>query len=192
MTAPDELEPGSESSPHTVDIAELAPPGVVLLATICAPTAEGQTRIKPYDTEMEVMALSNQVFSPEDLHKTVACIGITASNSLVIIGVVATTQAGKSTTSRPAGILNQLLDSFQPPSDDELVFEYADSAAPEGMPNQEIQDNLLIETGRSLTIKCGASSISLSADGRVNIRGKFVTNSASQLNRLSGGSVKIN
>lgn len=192
MKAPDESGQHIEAGSQTSSISQLAPPGVVLLASICSTSTEGLTRIRLINTETELMALSSQAFGPADLNKTVACIGVQASDALMIIGTVPTGGISPSLIPPQANMLNQLLEDFQVPDGDELVFEHDGAAELEGMPGKDIEEEVLIEAGRKLTIKCGASSITLSADGRVNIRGKFVTNSASQLNRISGGSVKIN
>lgn len=170
----------------------LAPPGVVLLATVCAASVKGQTKIKLTDSGMEVLAMSTQDFGLEDLNKTVACIGVQPNGTLLIMGTVKAAEASDSHTSLQTTILSQLIDDFQSSSEDESLFEQDAEEKVQGMPSPDLQEEVIVEAARALTIKCGASSITLSADGRVLIRGKFVTNSASQLNRITGGSVKIN
>ena len=49
-----------------------------------------------------------------------------------------------------------------------------------------------IVSEKEVVLRCGKSSITLRADGRVSIRGKFVESCAEGTNRINGGSVSIN
>lgn len=187
MKAKEELDQHEEPGASV-----LAPPGVVLLGTISAASQDGRTKIKLADSGAEVVALSTQEFGLTDLNKTVACVGVQPSGALLIIGTVQTPAVSATQISPEMTILNRLIDDFQSPSEDTLLFEQDPDEKVQGMPSPDLKEEMVIEAARALTIKCGASSITLSADGRVHIRGKFVTNSASQLNRITGGSVKIN
>ncbi len=53
-------------------------------------------------------------------------------------------------------------------------------------------DELVIEAGRALTIRCGAGSIRLRHDGRVLIEGLDVVTRATRTNRITGGQVVVN
>lgn len=50
----------------------------------------------------------------------------------------------------------------------------------------------VIEAEHELVLRCGAASITLRADGTVNIRGRDVTSWARRRQRIRGGSVSIN
>lgn len=55
-----------------------------------------------------------------------------------------------------------------------------------------LQLDLVIESTRTLTLKCGASSIDLRADGKVMIRGEDVLVRATGTQRIRAGTVSIN
>lgn len=43
-----------------------------------------------------------------------------------------------------------------------------------------------------MTLKCGDASISLRRDGKLTLRGAYIEATATGVNRIRGGSVKIN
>ena len=51
---------------------------------------------------------------------------------------------------------------------------------------------LELHVDREIVIHCGASSLTLSPDGRVSIRGTHLLSRATASNRIKGGSVQIN
>ena len=60
--------------------------------------------------------------------------------------------------------------------------------------NEVIVDGkkIAIEAKDELVFKCGESSITLTKNGKILIRGKYLVNRASGVNRILGGSVQIN
>jgi len=55
-----------------------------------------------------------------------------------------------------------------------------------------VPDELVIEAGRSLTLRVGDGSITIRADGRILIKGRDLVSHAQRTNRIRGGSVAIN
>ena len=51
---------------------------------------------------------------------------------------------------------------------------------------------LVLEAERELTIRCGKSSIKLTHDGRLELRGKYLLSRASSVNRVRGGVIQLN
>jgi Domain of unknown function (DUF6484) len=51
---------------------------------------------------------------------------------------------------------------------------------------------VVLEGEEEVTLKCGAASITLRRDGKVILRGAYVETTAKGVNRIRGGSVKIN
>ena len=45
---------------------------------------------------------------------------------------------------------------------------------------------------KQLTLRCGKSSITLTAAGKIIIRGKYIVSRSSGVHRIKGGSVQIN
>jgi len=53
-------------------------------------------------------------------------------------------------------------------------------------------DQVSLDAKKSITLRCGAASITLSEDGKVLIRGAHVVSQAAGINRIRGGSVQLN
>lgn len=53
-------------------------------------------------------------------------------------------------------------------------------------------ERLVVTAKQGLVLRCGKASITLSADGRIVVRGTQVVSHASGLNRIRGGSVQLN
>lgn len=51
---------------------------------------------------------------------------------------------------------------------------------------------LVISAGQELVLKCGESTITLTKDGKITIRGKQLLSRAEGVNRIKGGAVQIN
>ena len=52
--------------------------------------------------------------------------------------------------------------------------------------------NLELTAERQITLKCGKASITLTADGKVLIRGAYISSRSSGAQRIKGGSVHLN
>jgi hypothetical protein len=53
-------------------------------------------------------------------------------------------------------------------------------------------EELLVTAAKQLTLRCGESSITLTAAGKIIIRGKYIVSRSSGVQRIKGGSVQIN
>lgn len=53
-------------------------------------------------------------------------------------------------------------------------------------------DRMVINAGRRLVLRCGKASITLTEDGRVEVRGETILTQAVAANRVRGGSVELN
>lgn len=64
---------------------------------------------------------------------------------------------------------------------------------PSGLPEAQIDGRRVVLDGRDeIVLRCGEASITLRRNGRVVIRGAYVETAAKGVNRVKGGSVKIN
>ena len=54
------------------------------------------------------------------------------------------------------------------------------------------RQRIVLSAGKEVVLRCGKASISLTADGRVVIKGADVVSSAGRTNRIRGGTVRIN
>ena len=57
---------------------------------------------------------------------------------------------------------------------------------------QQDGQRLVISAGQELVLKCGESTIILTKDGKITIRGKQLLSRAEGANRIKGGAVQIN
>jgi hypothetical protein len=53
-------------------------------------------------------------------------------------------------------------------------------------------ERMIVSAKQQLVLRCGAASLTMSADGKVVIRGTSVISQAERVNRIRGGSVQIN
>jgi hypothetical protein len=53
-------------------------------------------------------------------------------------------------------------------------------------------EDILLEAGKSITLRVGDGSITIRADGKILIKGKDLVSHAQRTNRIKGGSVAIN
>lgn len=51
---------------------------------------------------------------------------------------------------------------------------------------------VVVEAKEEVVLKCGEASITLSKSGKISIRGKYILNRATGVNRILGGSVQVN
>ena len=51
---------------------------------------------------------------------------------------------------------------------------------------------VILEAQEEVVLKCGEASITLSKSGKISIRGKYILNRATGVNRILGGSVQVN
>lgn len=54
------------------------------------------------------------------------------------------------------------------------------------------EDEVLIDAGRKLTLRCGKSSITLYPNGKIVLRGEYILSDAEAVNRLAGGRIELN
>lgn len=68
------------------------------------------------------------------------------------------------------------------------------SAETEPVPNKVVVDGerLLLQADKEIELKCGKASIILTRAGKVILRGTYLLNRSSGVNRIKGGSVQIN
>ena len=53
-------------------------------------------------------------------------------------------------------------------------------------------DRMFLEAKKEITIKCGKSSITLKEDGKILLRGTYLSSRSTGVNRILGGSVLLN
>jgi hypothetical protein len=53
-------------------------------------------------------------------------------------------------------------------------------------------ESVIVDATHELILRCGSASITLSKNGKVVIRGTYVSTTSTGVNRLKGGSIEIN
>lgn len=93
--------------------------------------------------------------------------------------------------------LEALLENFDPRQAD-VSQERSAQQAVDLKDNLQVDDVLVdgkkvvLEAKEEIVLKCGESSITLTKAGKVLIRGKYLLNRSSGVNRIMGGSVQVN
>lgn len=89
--------------------------------------------------------------------------------------------------------LNDILEGADTAAYEEADAEPAMSAEPLfEQPVKVDGKKVLIEGADQVELKCGEASITLTKAGKILIRGKYLLNRASGVNRIVGGSVQVN
>jgi uncharacterized protein (DUF2345 family) len=65
-------------------------------------------------------------------------------------------------------------------------------AAGTGLQTTAEPEELVLSAHKQVTIRCGESSITLTAAGKIILRGKYIVSRSSGVQRIKGGSVQIN
>lgn len=68
----------------------------------------------------------------------------------------------------------------------------AQITSPQPLHIEQDGERTLIEASQELELRCGEAVILLQADGRIQLRGEYITSHASAGQRIRGGSVQIN
>lgn len=64
---------------------------------------------------------------------------------------------------------------------------------PATQPGEGVQpQELVLSASRKIVLQCGLSSITLHANGKIELRGQSIVSAAEGINRLSGGQIELN
>ncbi|MDH5445578.1 MAG: DUF6484 domain-containing protein [Gammaproteobacteria bacterium] len=86
--------------------------------------------------------------------------------------------------------LNEMLETFEEPVTE---IEQAIVEKPDKIDDLTVDGKrITIEGHEEIVLKCGASSITLTKEGKILIRGKYLMNRSTGVNRILGGTVQIN
>lgn len=93
--------------------------------------------------------------------------------------------------------LQSLIDDFeiQPVQDevDPQTSTESGTEKPDAVTNATIDGKRVVLEGREeVVLKCGEASITLTRAGKILIRGKYILNRSTGVNRILGGSVQVN
>ncbi len=151
--------------------------GELAIAVLVGFSEEGVPLVRfNFEAKKEFEAISTVSVNPGMLGCQVAVMMVVGSQQPVIVGII-----------------KNALDA---------VLENTAVEEPESAAEQNSIDNLktstvdgkrvLIEGEEEIVLKCGESSITLTKAGKILIRGKYLLNRSSGVNRIMGGSVQVN
>lgn len=85
------------------------------------------------------------------------------------------------------------LTSMQPTArEEEVDAEAGNSVVDTGSDVRVDGKKVVLEAQEEVVLKCGDASITLNKSGKISIRGKYILNRSTGVNRILGGSVQVN
>lgn len=172
----------NEQSLETSNIA----PGEIVLGTLTAINALGQPEVNfsLNSDNKSVSAITTQVLTEQHINRQVALLFNQGDISQpIIIGLIHSP-------------LQAMLDNFdqgQSPTQSGDKSEKIELAGNLNVDNVTVEGKkITFEAEDEMVFKCGESSITLTKSGKVMIRGKYLLNRSTGVNRILGGSVQVN
>ena len=177
-----------EQATTELDNKSMIAPGEIILGTITSIDVLGQPMVDyPLNPEKGALkAITTLVLTSQQVSRQVALLFNQGDLSQpIVIGLVHSP-------------LQAMLYNFQ--QDQETSFGNTTSqdtqvelAANLGTDDVSVDGNkITFEAQDEMVFKCGKSSITLTKSGKVLIRGKYLLNRSSGVNRIMGGSVQVN
>lgn len=167
--------------------ADVLAPGEVVIGQLhgLSPTGEPLVNFPQNVSNQAIPAMSTLAINPEHSGRQVALLFTQGDlNNPLIIGLIHSP-------------LQELIDGFeittiQNDKDQQTAFE-AEAPKTDASPDAYIDGKRVVLEGREeVVLKCGEASITLTKGGKILIRGKYILNRSSGVNRILGGSVQVN
>ena len=166
-------------------VAELAP-GEVVIGVLDGLSIKGEPLVdfQQNNASESIPAMSTLAINPEHIGRQVALL-FTEGNlsSPLIIGFIHSP-------------LLEMVESFSSP---EAADAEADSSTSKpALSQQKTPDayvdgrRVVLEGHEEVVLRCGEASITLTKAGKIMIRGKYILNRSTGVNRILGGSVQVN
>ncbi|VUD66223.1 hypothetical protein TDB9533_03534 [Thalassocella blandensis] len=147
------------------------------LAVIHAVDALGQCSVLIDGADEPVPCIATFSLSASDVGRKVALMFVNADQSQpVAIGLIRSQ-------------LDRIIELQQASSGDEQEAVVQEASSKQLLVDGE---SIKIEGKEEIVLKCGDSSITLNKNGKITIRGKYLLNRSSGVNRIMGGSVQLN
>jgi len=162
-------------------------PGEIIIGRVVSLNGQGEPCVDfPENPNANILkAISTISVTNEDIGKQVALLFANGNlNSPVIMGLI-------------HNPLDAMLESFDQHQGDNTPREQASADVALESP-VEVDDVLIdgkkitFEAQEQIVLRCGESSITLTKAGKILIRGKYLLNRSTGVNRIMGGSVQVN
>lgn len=164
---------------HEQEVQASIAPGEVVIGTIVAIDQEGNPLVDfmQNPSSMPIVAISTTVLVQKQVSRQVALLFNQGNLSEpIIMGVVHSP-------------LQEMLENFGQHNETEKV----ELAGDLNIDDVNVEGKkVTFEAQEEMIFKCGESSITLTKAGKVLIRGKYLLNRSSGVNRIMGGSVQVN
>ena len=177
-----------EEDNSTNNVKPIISPGEIVIGTISSIDTLGQPRVNfSLNPKSEpINAISTLALTHQQVSRQVALLFNQGDLSQpIVIGLIHSP-------------LQAMLDNFQQEQesaveDKSLKEDNIEMAANLDTDNVCVDGKrLTFEATDQMVFKCGQSSITLTKEGKVLIRGKYLLNRSSGVNRIMGGSVQVN
>ena len=170
-----EISATDESSTREAGIAA----GEIIIGSLVAINGDGQALVdfsqNPSDSAIQAMVTT--VITQQQVNRQVALLFNQGDlNKPVIMGFIQSP-------------LQDMLDNHEPQHETEKVELTADL----NIDDVKVEgEKVTFEAQDEMVFKCGESSLVLTKAGKIMIRGKYLLNRSSGVNRIMGGSVQVN
>ena len=176
----EELETAEIQHEEKHKLAGVAP-GEIVIGSLANINEQGQPLVKYHngDDSVSYVAMTTQALTKKQIGRQVAILFANGDpESPVIMGLIHSP-------------LQDMLESFS-------VSQGTNSEEVELRPEHNVDDvqvdgeRIVLKGKKEIVLKCGEASITLTRSGKVLIRGKYLLNRSSGVNRIMGGSVQVN
>lgn len=154
-------------------------PGEIIIGTLVAIRDDGQVLVDfaQNTSDSAIQAMATTVITQQQVNRQVALLFNQGDLSKpIIMGLIHSP-------------LQAMLDNFETQTETEKV----ELAGDLNIDDVKVEGNKVIfEAQEEMVFKCGESSITLTKSGKVLIRGNYLLNRSSGVNRIMGGSVQVN
>ena len=154
-------------------------PGELIIGTLVALNDEGKPLVNFIQnlTSSPIVALSTSVLTQQQLSRQVALLFNQGDLSQPII----------------VGLIHSPLDALLENTNTQSETQKVELAGDLNVDEVNVEGKkMTFEAQDEMVFKCGESSITLTKNGKVLIRGKYLLNRSSGVNRIMGGSVQVN
>jgi len=176
-----ELEDIMHTASNKIDVS----PGEIIIGTLTSFSANGEPCVSFFDANKDIVAISTVGLSKSHIGRKVALLFSDGNiNAPVIMGL----------------IHNPLYEMLEKSSQQKQTTDNHHGENTKVLLNDEINTEDVLIDGNKITfnakdiivLKCGESSITLTKSGKILIRGNYLLNRSTGVNRIMGGSVQVN
>ncbi len=159
-------------------------PGEIIIGILSELNDNGEPMVRFTGVSKSIKAMTTTSITAKHIGEQVALLFSNGDiQSPVIMGII-------------HNPLTSLLESFEQQPPDSVDFqEQADIALNNKLKVEDVLvdgKKIIFNAKEQIVLKCGESSITLTKAGKILIRGKYLLNRSTGVNRIMGGSVQVN